>query len=189
MASCKTPQGILIEAVAKHSGSRHSVTVCSGVRLKFAIDNHHGFGDIAPLYLWSNIEPDIAVICACLPVMMPLVKFIGEKLGPLVKLIGEKLGSEISLPYFYSTTFGPSKSQRSHSRDYESAQNTDRDDFTHLVDGAELSKATSWAWRGSLSGGGTAKSAEEGLAMDKVHVRNDRDVSHDHTSAQSELSF
>ena len=162
------PREILLEAVANQSGWHNSVTMSSGVRLKYAIDNHHRFEDIAPLFLWSNIEADVAIICACLPTMMPLVK-----------LVRKKLGSQIAFPCLHRKALSPSKPQWPHSRERGPAWNTDRDSFTHLADGSDLSTATSRAWTGSLPGGGTAGSSEEALAMGKLHVRNDLDVSHD----------
>lgn len=146
-----------------------SVTISSCIRLKFVADNPHGFGKIAPGFLWTNIEPDIAIICACLPTMMPLVR-----------LVRDKLRSSISLSRTYSSKpFSLSKSQWPRSKDFEPAADADRHGFAHLVDRTELSNATSWAWRGEMRDDGVYRSGEEGSGLGKVHVNNDFDVSRD----------
>ena len=58
-----------------------SVIISSCIRLMYMIDTHNINRDIARLYLWTNIEPDIAIVCTCLPIMLPLVRCVRGKLG------------------------------------------------------------------------------------------------------------
>lgn len=125
---------LLAEAMTKQSAT----VQCEDLQLhplKYVADNPHGFGKIAPGFLWTNTEPDIAIVCACLPAMMPLVR-----------LVRDKLSSRLALSRTYSSKrFSQSESQWPRSKDYETAADTDRDGFAHLVDRTELSNATSWA--------------------------------------------
>lgn len=157
---------LLAEAITKQS----ETVQCDDLELhplKYVAENSHGFGKIAPGFLWTNIEPDIAIVCACLPAMMPLVR-----------LVRDKLSSRFALSRTCSSKrFSQSESQWPRSKDDEIAADTDRDGFTHLVDRIELTNATSWAWRGELPDDEVVRSAEEGLVIGKVHVRNEVDVS------------
>lgn len=95
------------------------VTMSSCIRLAYTIDTGHLYGDLGDLYLWSNIEPDIAIICACLPIMMPLIRLVRKRLSP-----------ESILPSFQLKALPPSLSHRPHRKKYElgdSVLNTDRD--------------------------------------------------------------
>ncbi len=117
--------------------------------------------------LWSEIELNIAIVCACLPTMMSLFRLVGQKLASIATLL-----------HTYSKDFRVSKS-RAHSRSPESSLANNRDGFIHLADGIELSTATSRAWKGSLPDDEAPRLAEEGLAAVKAHVRNEVDVSRD----------
>ncbi len=141
------------------------MTVSSCIHLKYLADSS---GNLVPKFLWTNIEPDVGIICACLPTMMPLIR-----------LVREKLGSKIYSPSVRSRALSPSTTQWPRNRKREPTLDTDRDDFAYLVDSTELPTATSWAWRGMLPEDEAARSTEEGLAMGRVHVRNDVNVSHD----------
>lgn len=118
--------------------------------------------------LWSEIELNIAIVCACLPTTMPLFK-----------LIRQKLASKATFLRVYSKAFRVSKSQVSHSKGSESALANNRGGFIHLADGIELSTATSRTWKGSPADDEAPRLTEEGLAMGKVHIRNGVDVSCD----------
>ena len=144
----------------------YSATVCSGIRLyTLVVDN---INNLDSTILWTEMELDIAIVCACLPTMMPLFK-----------LVRQKLASKATLLRTYSKNLRVSKSQVSHSKGSESALVNNRDGFIPLADGIELSTANSRAWKGSLSDDKAPRLAEEGLAMGKVHVRNEVDVSRD----------
>ncbi|KAM0802244.1 hypothetical protein BDR22DRAFT_778699, partial [Usnea florida] len=49
-------------------------TIASCIRLTFVKQRYL-------VFLWNNIEPDLAIICACLPTMMPLVRLVRESLA------------------------------------------------------------------------------------------------------------
>ena len=98
---------------------------------------------------------------------------------PLFKLVRQKLASKATLLRTYLKGFRVSKSQILHSKGSESALANNRDGFIHLADGMELSTATSRASKGLLPDDEAPRMAEEGLAMGKVHVRNEDDVSRD----------
>lgn len=139
------------------------VTISSGIRLYTLVVESP-----VTAILWTEIELNIAIVCACLPTMMPLFK-----------LVRQKLTSKATLLRTYSKGFRVSKSQVSHSKGSESALANNRDGFIHLADGIELSTATSRAWKGSLPDVEAPRLAEEGPAMGKVHVRNEVEVSRD----------
>lgn len=144
----------------------YSVTVSSAIRLVALANNHN----LTPTFFWTNVEPDVAIICACLPTMMPLLR-----------LIRQKLAFEATLLRTYSNPFPVPKSQGSRGKNSKprSILTNNRDGFINLADGMELSTATSRAWKSSLPVDEATSLAEEGFAMGKVHVRNDADVSHD----------
>lgn len=43
------------------------------------IDNVVGLGTVAPSTIWSVIECAVAIICACLPTLMPLVRLVWSR--------------------------------------------------------------------------------------------------------------
>ena len=141
----------------------YSVTVCSGIRLYTLVVDNINNQDAA--ILWTELELEIAIVCACLPTMMPLFK-----------LVRQKLASKATLLRTYSKSLRVSKSQVSHSKGSESALVNNRDGFIPLADGIELSTVNSRAWKGSLPDDKAPRLAEEGLAMGKVHVRNEVDM-------------
>lgn len=56
-----------------------SVIITSAIRVKYLAESDRDFSwSAAPVYLWANIEPDISIICARLPAMMPLVQLVRE---------------------------------------------------------------------------------------------------------------
>lgn len=142
----------------------YSVTISSCIRLVSLVHN----SNLAPASFWTNVEPDVAIICACLPTMMPLFR-----------LVREKLASKAILLRTYSKSFHVPKSQGSRNKDSEFALTNNRDGFIHLADGMHLSTATSRVWKTSLPDDEVTRVDEDGLAMGKVHVRDDVDVSHD----------
>lgn len=147
----------------------YSATIAAVIRLNIlTVGNIINIMNPDSLLLWSEVELDIAIVCACLPTTMPLFK-----------LIRQKLASKATLLRIYSKSLRVSKSQVSNSKGSGSALAGNRDGFIHLADGVELSTATSRAWKGSLPDDEAPSLTEDGLAMGKVHVRNEVDVSSD----------
>ena len=141
----------------------YSVTISSGIRLYVIISDVNP----TPGLLWTEIETDVAIVCACLPTMMPLFR-----------LVQEKLASKFTLLYVYSKDVRVFKPQDPRSKISEPALATNRDGFIHLADGVELSTATPRAWKGPLPDN-EAPRLIEGHAMGKVYVREDVDVLRD----------
>ena len=81
------------------------VTICSIIRLRYLA----AFGQVAnatyhynDIALWSGLEGDVGVICACMPTIA----------GPMLYFLREKVGSKLS-SYTKSYTAGTGKSQNS----------------------------------------------------------------------------
>ena len=55
----------------------YSVTISSGIRLYTLVVDNVESPDSATL--WSQIELDVAIVCACLLPMMPLFKLVRQK--------------------------------------------------------------------------------------------------------------
>ena len=139
------------------------MTISSAIRLVALIK----YKSLAPAFFWTNVEPDVAIISACLPT-----------LKPLLGLVRQKLASKATLLRSYTKSILLPKLQGSRSKNNKSTLTSDRDGFINLADGIESSTATSRAWKSSLPVDEATGLAEEGFAMGKVHVRSDVDVSH-----------
>ena len=136
--------------------------ISSCIRLMYTIDNRHVVGDFGLFCLWTNIEPDIAIICACLPVMMPLIRSVRRKLS-----------SEATPPSFLSKALPPSLSHwpyRKKGAVTESILNTDRSGFTYLSGDAELTTATSWSTKASILADEEARPTEHDLGQRNLCV-------------------
>ena len=105
--------------------------------------------------LWTAIELNTAILCACLLTMMPLFKLVGQKLA----------SKATTLLRTYLNGFRVSTSRNLPGTGSESALGSDRDGFIHLADGMDLSTATSRASKGLLPDDEAPRLAEEALAM------------------------
>lgn len=121
------------------------------------------------VYLWSNIEPDVGIVCACLPAMMPLVR-----------LVREKFGSRISVPPVPLKVISLSKMKWPRGRASEHVLNTDRDGFTHWDDENTPSTGPSWASMETLSNNEAARRLEDNWPSRRVHLTTDLQVDHGH---------
>ena len=147
-----------------------SVIIASAIRVKYLAQSVHDYAwSAAPIYLWTNIEADIGLICACLPAMMPLVR-----------LVRSKLGSKTSLSPLASKAHSLSKMKWPRSRASEHVLYTDRDRIAHLRDQIAHSINTSRALIESLPDNEVARQLEEDWPLRRVHIRTDVHVVHNH---------
>ena len=142
------------------------MTISSGIRLYNLVVDDIKSPDYA--ILWSEIELDTAIVCACLLTMMPLFRLVGQKLAFITTPLRT-----------YLKGFQVSKSQILHSKGSRSVSANSHDGLIHLAVGIELSTATSRASKCILPDDEAPRFAEEALAMGKLHVRNEVNMSRD----------
>ena len=144
------------------------MTLSSCVRLIHIVNNNHQLSGLAAVYLWTNIEPDVAIICACLPIMMPLARSAREKLG-----------HNFAPPRVHSKALSPVKSFGPRGQGGElSLSTTGLDGSTHIADGTEISTVSSRAREESLPQDEAARPIEETLAKGNLDVRDNFSACH-----------
>lgn len=147
-----------------------SVIIASAIRVKYMAESVQDYAwSAAPIYLWTNVEADIGLICACLPAMMPLVR-----------LVRKKLGSKASLSPVSLKAHSLSKMKWPRSRASEHVLYNDGDGIAHLRDQIAHSMNTSRASIESLPDNEAARQLEEDWPLRRVHIRTDVNVVHDH---------
>lgn len=120
------------------------------------------------MYLWTNIEPDIGIICACLPAMMPLVR-----------LVRENFSWKPSLSPVFSNTHSLSKMKWPRRRSSGLVLYTDRDSFTHFGDQINPLASAWWGPMNLLPNNEAARRLEEDWPLRRVHIRRDVSVVYD----------
>ena len=147
-----------------------SVIIASAIRFKYMAESIHDYlWNAAPIYLWTNIEANIGLICACLPAMMPLIR-----------LVRGKLGSKASLLPVPSKPHSISKMKWPRSRRSEHIPYTDRDGVARFSDHVAPSMSTSWISTKSLPDNEAARPLEEDWPLRRVHIRADLNAVHNH---------
>ena len=147
-----------------------SVIIASAIRFRYMAESIHDYSwNAAPIYLWTNIEANIGLVCACLPAMMPLIRFFREKLG-----------SKPSRSPVPSKSHSLSKMKWPRSRTSEHVPCTDRDGVAHFSDHSAPLMRTSWVSTKSLPENEATRPFEEDWPLCRVHIRADVNVVHDH---------
>ena len=129
------------------------MTISSGIRVYTLVVDDVESPDSA--ILWTAIELNTAILCACLLTMMPLFKLVGQKLA----------SKATTLLRTYWKGSRVSTSRNLHGNGSESALANDPDGFVHLADGMGLSTATSRASKGLLPDDEAPRLAEKALAI------------------------
>lgn len=157
----------------KHSRERlttrvPSVIIASAIRFKYMAESIHDYlWNAAPTYLWTNIEANIGLICACLPAMMPLIR-----------LVRAKLGSKASLLPVPSKSHSLSKMKWPRSRTSEHVPYTDQDGVARFSGHVAPLMSSSWVSMESLPENEAARPLEEDWPLRRVHIRADLNVVH-----------
>lgn len=125
----------LVHALSKTSELTlgHSVTATSIYRLTLLVkltqvDITWNYADAA---VWSAVEPNVAVISACLPMLRPVFKLIGGTLG--------SMGSRGRSPGYTAGTFGTAGNDQPHWRSSTVPTTKDGGPFARL---AEISSSS-----------------------------------------------
>ena len=152
------------------SGASSDITA-SAIRFQYLfVDVNDLSWTLPPVFLWTNIESDVGIICACLPAMMPLVR-----------LIRDKCGSKKSLSPVVPKAFSLSKMAWPCGRISEQVLPTERDSLTLVGDQIDSLSSTSRASTNTVPDNEPARllrRLEEDWPLRRVHLRPDENVVH-----------